>query len=263
MSSNNEMTLKEELNLIKKAYGETFMHFCRGAFTTVLEHRGLLYSILTSSFSTNCQTLYSDLIIDDDSRKRFILFVLSKAFPKKEEEEIKTDKTPYEIFDELGYDLYECTTEEEIQSFKKYYAKGEELCTFKEGNRLESNFVFFAVRRDADSVKRAEKPSREDAYSKSVMSIQFTRWSPSQVSIKSRYNHTVENPDAVEENKLDRVLTGAEGLRYSFKQLLLKRGIELRNPSEQVYGFRGYIQAEDGKFYKFNHRIGRSIFMPG
>lgn len=34
------------------------------------------------------------------------------------ETNISVDKTPYELLDEAGYQLFECTTEEEIQSFK-------------------------------------------------------------------------------------------------------------------------------------------------
>lgn len=47
----------------------------------------------------------------------------------KKEENVKTNKSPKELLSEAGYDLYECHSEEEIQSFKKYFAHGEELCT--------------------------------------------------------------------------------------------------------------------------------------
>ena len=36
-------------------------------------------------------------------------------------------KTPYELLEEAGWDLYECHTEEEIQKFKKYNIKLTEL----------------------------------------------------------------------------------------------------------------------------------------
>ena len=35
--------------------------------------------------------------------------------------------------DEAGYILYECKTDADIQKFKKYYKKDEELCTFGDG----------------------------------------------------------------------------------------------------------------------------------
>ena len=46
-------------------------------------------------------------------------------------------KTPQELLDEAGYKLYECHNEEEIQSFKHYYAPGEELCTFDENPQIQ------------------------------------------------------------------------------------------------------------------------------
>lgn len=62
-------------------------------------------------------------------------------YENKKVEEIKVSKTPSELMNEAGYDLYECETEKDIQSFKKYYSKGEELCTFR-GGRLDRCRVF-------------------------------------------------------------------------------------------------------------------------
>ena len=63
-----------------------------------------------------------------------------------------------------------------IQSFKKYYAPQEELCTFL-GGRLNSCDVFFAVKKDVNDIKRSDfiKPEREDKYGTSVISIQFRK----------------------------------------------------------------------------------------
>ena len=74
-----------------------------------------------------------------------------------------TNKTPYELLDEAGYRLFECKNEQEINSFRKYYEKREELCTFY-GGRLNRCIVFFAVRKDVDKIKRKDfkNPKRED-----------------------------------------------------------------------------------------------------
>ena len=73
------------------------------------------------------------------------------------QEDLPVTKTPTELLSEAGYDLYECKTEEEIQSFKKYYARGEELCTF-DGGRLNKCRVFFAVKK-REQKKRASRLS--------------------------------------------------------------------------------------------------------
>lgn len=59
---------------------------------------------------------------------------------------IITKKSIRELLSKAGYDFYECHIEEEIQSFRKYYAPGEELCTFN-GGRLNRCYVFFAVKK--------------------------------------------------------------------------------------------------------------------
>ena len=87
---------------------------------------------------------------------------------------------------EAGYVLVECYNEEDIQKFRKYYAPGEELCTFK-GGRLNSCRVFFAVKKNVLDIKREDfkKPKREDEYGTSVISIQFTKDETNTLSIKN------------------------------------------------------------------------------
>ena len=78
---------------------------------------------------------------------------------------MRSDKTPSELLREAGYILYECKSEEDMTKFKKYYAPGEELCSFWL-NRLESSFVFFAVKENVDDIKREDfkNPKRQDLY---------------------------------------------------------------------------------------------------
>lgn len=257
------MTEFNELRKIKKKYGENFMKLCRELFPTILEEEGLLYKILTSSFSDNSRTLYSD-IVNNNLEDVFKGYVYSKIDVKKDEPTgiTETDeRTPYEIFKEIGYDLTECTTEEQIQRFKKYYAKGEELCTFK-GDRLNRCVVFWAVKKDAEDIKREDfdKPRREDEYGTSVMSIQFEKQGLCTVSIKNRYNHFVNNPDATYGNNLDRI---APGLEQSFERLLKERGLSFDNSNIESFKIPGYVVANDGKYYKYNQEINGVYYCPG
>ena len=124
------MELSAELKQIKKKYGEKFMHLCRDLFPTILEKEGLLSEILGSSFATNSRTLGED-IQAAGLEAEFKNYVYSKIDVAAEKEKEVEEKTPFQLLEEAGYTLTECTTEEEIQSFKKYYAPGEELCTFR------------------------------------------------------------------------------------------------------------------------------------
>lgn len=43
--------MNNELKQIKKIYGEDTMHLCRNLFPSILEHEGLLLSILKEHFA--------------------------------------------------------------------------------------------------------------------------------------------------------------------------------------------------------------------
>ena len=258
------MTQEEELKKIKKVYGEKFMKMCRGLFPIILEEEGRLYEILSSTFSDNCKTLYEDITgngCGDNLESEFKNIIYSKFHREETETNISVDKTPYELLDEAGYELIECTTEEEIQSFKKYYAKNEELCTFN-GGRLDRCVVFFAVKKNVEDIKREnfENPEREDEYGTSVMSIQFDKNGICVPSIKNRYNHRVQNPDATYGNDLNKI---APGLESSFEKLLAERGLELNNLNKDTLEIPGYVVAGDGKTYKYNIERNAIYYCPG
>ena len=266
--------LLEELNDIRKAYGEDFMHLCRKLFPTLLEKDGMLFKILSELFSTNSKTLCED-IIRYKLKEKFKSYIYSKVDIGDPEKKKIKEKTPYELLEEAGYDLYECLSEEDIQKFRKYYKpgsilhqgllytySGEELCTFG-GGRLSRDVVFFAVKNNAEDIKREEfkSPQREDEYGTSVMGIQFSRQGVCIVSIKNRYNHTVTNPDATYGNDLDRIIPG---LTQSFSVLLQKEyGLELDVVNIQEFEIPGYVVANDGKYYKYNIEIDGEYYCPG
>ena len=195
----------DDLKIIKKYYGEKMSHLCRELFPTILETPGKLSEIILNTFEPS-RLLYEDLM-------RFNLKLhfqnLIYGLYGVEDTDEPVTKTPEELLDEAGYILYECHSEKDIQSFKKYYAPGEALCTFH-GGRLERCHVFFAVKKNVDQIKREDFkcPHRQDEYGTSVISIQFSRGSTNTISIKNRYNHRVENPDATFSNNLDNIILG-------------------------------------------------------
>ena len=255
------MGVSNELKKIKKVYGENFMKSCRDLFPTLLEQEGMLYEILSSSFSDNCKNLYED-IIKVNCEEKFKSYIYSKVDVENPEKKKIEEKTPYELLKEVGYNLTECLTEEEIQKFKKYYEPREELCTFR-GGRLDRCVVFWAVKENAEDIKREDfdNPKREDEYGTSVMGIQFNKHGRCTVSIKNRYNHTVNNPDATYGNDLDRIVPG---LTKSFEKLLQRQyGLELNSSNVESFELPGYVVANDGKYYKYNMEIDGDYYCPG
>ena len=232
----------DDLKIIKKQYGEKMSHLCRELFPTLLETPGRLSEILLKTFEPS-KLLYEDLM-QNNLKYQFQNFIYGLTEPIDIDKPVT--KTPKELLDEAGYILYECNTEEEVQSFKKYYAPGEELCTFN-GGRLNRCHVFFAVKKDVDKIKREnfKSPRRQDEYGTSVISIQFSRGTSNTLSIKNRYNHTVENPDATFSNNLDNI---ALGLTDSFEK---EYGLDLSH-NRSGFEIPGYVRV-DGKYYKYNY----------
>ena len=196
----------DDLKIIKKEYGEKMAHLCRELFPIILETKGLLSKIIMSKFARN-YFLYDDLI-ENDMIEQFKNYIYSLV-DVENKDYLSINKSIKELLNEAGYDFYECHSESDIQSFRKYYAPGEELCTFTNGNRLERCFVFFAVKKNVDEIKREnfQNPERQDEYGTSVISIQFTR-NGHTLSIKNRYNHKVNNPDATFGNNLENIISG-------------------------------------------------------
>ena len=163
--------MNQDLKIIKKKYGEEMMHLCRELFPTLLEQEGLLPKLLLDNFKES-RSLVKD-IIDNNLEEEFKNYIYNQVDVENNHEEV-VSKRPEELLKEAGYKLYECHSEEEIQSFKKYYAPGEALCTFR-GGRLNKCYVFFAIKENVDEIKRENfpKPQRQDEYGTSVISIQL------------------------------------------------------------------------------------------
>ena len=241
----------KELNRIKKIYGEEMMRLCRELFPRILEKEGLLLSILERNLAPT-HSFASD-IREKELEEEFKNWIYS-FINVEEEKEKTTNKSPFELMDEAGYTLYECKNEEDIQGFRKYYKEDEVLCTIYNGGRLNRCHVFFAVKRNVDKIKREDftKPRREDEYGTSVISIQFSRRSNT-LSIKNRYNHTVNNPDATFSNNLENIIPG---LTDSFEKYMgFKIKQQTRRKSDFLTRSLPYTRGNDGKYYRYNLEI--------
>lgn len=244
------MDLNKDLKYIKKKYGEKMMHYCRECFPTILNVPGKLVEILNTHFYCVKDSLYND-IKENHKESEFNDFVYSNAGLKNEYDIRDVSKTPKELLDDAGYDLFECKTVEEVNSFKKYFILGEQLCTFLDpASRLENKYVFFAVKKNILDIKREDFliPDRQDEYGTSVISIQFTRDKNNHLSIKNRYNEVVNNPDSTFDNNLDNIIPG---LTMSFYKAYGIREIYDENSEFQM---EHYISI-DGEYYKYNYKL--------
>lgn len=244
------MDLNKDLKYIKKKYGEKMMHYCRDCFPTILNVPGKLVEILNTHFYCVKDSLYND-IKENHKESEFNDFVYGNAGLKNEYDIRDVSKTPKELLDDAGYDLFECKTVEEVNSFKKYFILGEQLCTFLDpASRLENKYVFFAVKKNILDIKREDYliPDRQDEYGTSVISIQFTRDKNNHLSIKNRYNEVVNNPDSTFDNNLDNIIPG---LTMSFYKAYGIREIYDENSEFQM---EHYISI-GGEYYKYNYKL--------
>lgn len=244
------MDLNKDLKYIKKKYGEKMMHYCRECFPTILNVPGKLVEILNTHFYCVKDSLYND-IKENHKESEFNDFVYGNAGLKNEYDIRDVSKTPKELLDDAGYDLFECKTVEEVNSFKKYFILGEQLCTFLDpASRLENKYVFFAVKKNILDIKREDFliPDRQDEYGTSVISIQFTRDKNNHLSIKNRYNEVVNNPDSTFDNNLDNIISG---LTMSFYKAYGIREIYDENSEFQM---EHYISI-GGEYYKYNYKL--------
>ena len=137
-------------------------------------------------------------------------------------DKVETKKSVKELFNEVGYEFYECVTDGEnidsptdIQYYRKFYRPGELLCTINTNGRLNKSRVFWVVRKDVNQIVPKENPQREDEYGVSVLSIQFNR-NTDDVEIICRYNHHgINAPNSTYENNLDEI---APGLTKAFER---------------------------------------------
>ena len=247
--------MNSDLKLIKKKYGENMSHLCRKLFPTILEQEGLLPKLLLAHFEPN-HFLYEDIVEHNvvNSFKNYIYQLMDDKLEKRNE---NVTKTPKELLSEAGYDLYECHSESDIQKFNKYYDPKAQLCTFN-GGRLNDCYVFFAVKKNVDQIKRKnfDDPHRQDEYGTSVISIQFERDESHMLSIKNRYNHIVKNPDATFSNNLDNIISG---LTDSFSKYY---GLEQSSQNKHNFEIPGYVRANNGKYYPYNMEINNVYFCP-
>jgi len=169
---------------------------------------------------------------------------------------IDNDKkeTPFELLYRAGYRAEYADTLEKQNAIRKYFLPGEELCTFDDDERYQDYYIINAVRFDVDRIRREDFPCprREDDYGTSVMSIQIAK-KGGFISIKNRYNHSVENPDNTYGSNPDNII---EGLSASLKRYF---NVDFSSALDELPG--GYALFDDW-IVKYNYEYRNVYFGP-
>lgn len=222
---------------IKKKIGEKAYQFLTrnysGSFLE--EHLPTLFGLL------------SDIKYIKESEFTRLKALLNKKLdePEKAKKPVKTAK---ELLDEAGFILDdEISTKEDYLKYNKYFNQKESLCKFRTYDATKDyHKVFWILRKNIDDIKRPEKPSRQDEYSTSCMSVGISKDKATVGQITSRYNHTVSACDNTYNSNLDNIV---EGLTEAFNQdygLNLKKGATIE--------FDNFYYSS-GKFWHYNYEI--------
>lgn len=125
-------------------------------------------------------------------------------------------------FNKSGYDQVIFDDEEKITECKKYYAQNETICTYNNlKGRMSEYHMIVAIKSNINNIKRSDNPQREDEYGTSILNIQIAK-NGSHMSIKNRYNHTVQQPDSTFNNNLNMIYMGLQNMvlgYYGFASL--------------------------------------------
>ncbi len=247
--------MEKDLDKIKKLYGEEFAKkICRAHFAHLIEREDFSLADFLTTLIAPTKFFYEDLI-KHSSIEEFKNYVLGLIASEQNRESHDIQETPEELMKKAGYTLYKCETNEDIHKFEKYYEPKERLCTFGDDNRINTHTIFWAVKDNVDEIKREnfKNPRRQDEYGTSVISLQFTKGRGVTLSIKNRYNHTVEYCDATFSNDLENIQAG---LTDSFKKYY---GIEMVRGAHTLK-IPGYVMDNNGIYYKYNNEINNIYY---
>lgn len=168
------------------------------------------------------------------------------------------NKDAIELLSIAGYNAYYADTLEKQNAIQKYFAPGEELCTFRDSNRFKSFYIIHAVKKNVDEIKRADfvgREDRQDEYGTSVISIQIAKGSHF-IKICNRYNHTVFAPDNTFYSNPDNIIVGlTQALEKMFCVNLKVQQMDVDVPDHFIY--------QDGRLYRINFEKDNIYFGDG
>lgn len=159
---------------------------------------------------------------------------------------------PFTLLKRAGYDAFYADSLEKQNSIMDYYADMEALCTFRDFRRFEEYHIIHCIKEGAGNLKRRdfEHPDRQDEYGTSVISIQILK-TGGFISIKNRYNHSVDVPDNTFNSNPDNIIAGlSASLKQYFNVDFASQPVELEKDFIVVDGliYAYHIEADNAYF---------------
>jgi hypothetical protein len=274
-------TVTNGFDTLKKKFGETAAKAIRENIPFALDYPTEFAEFITKKIPVKEDIAF---VVKNLSQRLDGLFRLESD--KNIETVNVKNKTPEELSKEAGYVFHRPESENDILAFKKDFENGEVLCTYNDvEGRMQGHFIFWLRRNDAESVLPAKKitqeylkgnsegsslwrgylgakglklvdgsydlsnltASRQDPYGTSSMSVQIGRRGGN-ISIKNRYNHTVNNPDATFGNDLNTIIDGLNDAVFGIEGVPKAGSQELRLPDN-------ITSDSQGRFFKYDSEL--------
>jgi len=135
-------------------------------------------------------------------------------------------------FNTAGYGTVIFDDENAISECQKYYQPKEIICTYNNlTERMSRYHMIVALKANINTINRSQAPYRDDEYGTSILNIQIAR-NGSHMSIKNRYNNTVDEPDRTLNNNLNILTPSLQSMvlgYYGFASLTGKDEAYYRN----------------------------------
>jgi hypothetical protein len=230
---------------LKKQNGETFAQTLRNYHSGILEIPDI------------------DVVLkyagrDEEDAKALLPYLMSlmavndnvplKDGPKPED--------PFVLLDRAGYNAFHADSLERQNSIRHYFARDELLCTFNDAARYKNFYIVHAIRKDADTLDREEfrgKEARQDDYGTSVISIQMSK-KGGFISIKNRYNHSVQYCDNTFMSDPDNIIAGLSDSLKSHFNVDFSAFVNLLPEGRLLVGDQIFkYHSEDATIYRGDH----------
>lgn len=205
-----------------------------------------LVKTITEKFNNNGKDINFIKKEEWDTLKKYFNSILEKDKKIKKSDE---PKELDEILKKIGYKLVESKSYKDYCKYNKYFRKGEELCKFKDKNRIKKYRIFWLLKDGFENIKPKDKPNRHDEYSTSIMSFQVKPDGTEITQITSRYNHTVSNCDNLFNSNLENIhkgLTKAFNKAYGTKIPIIEPNLS--------YEFKDFVFRE-GKYIYYHTEV--------
>ncbi len=237
---------KSMYDVIKKQNGEAFAKAIRDYDARIFDIPNLQELIQYAGRDAERLTPFLSSLLDIDKIK------------------VQSELSPFELLKKAGYNAFYADTERKKNSIKHYYTNREAICTFCDSERHKNYHIIHCIKEGADKLKRSDfkgHEDRQDEYGTSVISIQILK-TGGFISIKNRYNHTVQGCDQTFDSNPDNIILGlSDSLKKHFKVdffttkerlpwgfiMVDKKILRVYHEEDNVY-FGGSFYVKDGVF---------------